>query len=378
MKKLGFGLLRLPLLDANDPASIDIEAMKELVDTFLEEGFTYFDTAYLYSNYASEQAVKTVLTDRYPRDRFQLATKLPNPWNWKTTQEREQIFQKELERTGLTYFDYYLLHNVNCQIYDALEQTQSFQWILEKKHQGLAKQVGFSYHDGPELLDRILTLHPEMDFVQLQINYLDWESTGVQSRKCYEVAVKHNKPVIVMEPVKGGTLANVPSAVEQRFKEHRPEMSVSSWAVRFAAGLDNVMMVLSGMSNLKQVLDNTSYMKDFQPLNQQEQAIVREAADIINASVAVPCTGCGYCVKGCSMNIPIPRYFSLYNADMQVFDKTMWSPHGELYRNLVRTHGKASDCIGCAQCESACPQHLPVIEYLKDVSRHFEPEHRKT
>ena len=212
------------------------------------------------------------------------------------------------------------------------------------------------------------------EFVQLQLNYLDWDSEGVQSRKCYETAVKHGKPVIVMEPVKGGTLARVPESVEKIFRECHPEMSIPSWAIRFAASQDYVMMVLSGMSNMEQLTDNMSYMSDFQPLNEKEQALVKKAVDIINSNIAVPCTGCSYCTEGCPQHIAIPKYFSLYNADMQEIKEKAWRPQGEYYDRLTLTFGKASDCLECGQCEQACPQHLPIIQYLKDVAARFETQ----
>ena len=211
-----------------------------------------------------------------------------------------------------------------------------------------------------------------MEFVQLQLNYLDWDSEGVQSRKCYETAVKHGKPVIVMEPVKGGTLARVPESVEKMFREARPEMSIPSWAIRFAASLEHVMVVLSGMSNMEQLLDNTDYMADFQPLSAQEQALVKKAVDAINSTIAIPCTGCSYCTEGCPQRIAIPKYFSLYNADLQEIKEKSWRPQGEYYTRLTMNFGKASDCLECGQCEQVCPQHLPIIRHLKDVAARFE------
>ncbi len=231
--------------------------------------------------------------------------------------------------------------------------------------------MGFSFHDNAELLDKVLTEHPEMEFVQLQINYLDWDSEGIQSRKCYEVATKHNKPVIVMEPVKGGTLANVPEGVAKAFTEYNKDMSIPSWAIRFVASLPNVKMVLSGMSNMEQLLDNTGYMESFIPLNNEEQQLVANAVKIINESIAIPCTGCSYCTDGCPMKIAIPKYFSLYNADKQEIEGKMWTPQGEYYDRLTNNFGKASDCVGCGQCERACPQHLPIIDNLKEVAKHF-------
>lgn len=370
-KKLGFGLMRLPSLDPEDPSKIDIEQTCKMVDTFLERGFTYFDTAWMYCGFKSEEATKLALVDRHPRDQYTLATKLHAGFI-KTKEDRDKIFNEQLRKTGAGYFDYYLLHDVGQDHYKVYNDLDCFTWIQEKKAQGLIKHAGFSFHDNAELLDRVLTEHPEMEFVQLQINYLDWESEGIQSRKCYEVAVKHNKPVIVMEPVKGGTLAKVPDEVRQMFEQYHPEMSIPSWAIRFAASLDQVCMVLSGMSNMEQLLDNTDYMMDLQPLNEEEQALIRRAVDMINSNIVIPCTGCSYCTDGCPKKIAIPKYFSLYNADLQEVKEKGWTPQGEYYDRLTHTFGKASDCVACGQCERACPQHLPIIQDLKDVAAHFE------
>ena len=370
-KKLGFGLMRLPLLDKNDDSSIDLELTKKMVDTFLERGFTYFDTAWMYCGFHSENAVKEVLVNRHPRDSYTLATKLHAGFI-KTKEDRDRIFFEQQAKTGVDYFDYYLLHDIGHDHYKIYQELDCFSWLLEKKRQGLVKHIGFSFHDNAKLLEQVLTEHPEVEFVQLQINYLDWESEGIQSRKCYEVAVKHNKPVIVMEPVKGGTLANVPPLVEQTFKECHPDWSVPSWAIRFAASLDNVKMVLSGMSNMEQILDNTGFMSDFTPLTEKEQTIIESAVNTINSRITIPCTGCSYCTDGCPQKIAIPKYFSLYNADMQEADEKNWTPQGSYYNRLTTDFGKASDCIGCGQCEQACPQHLPIINHLKEVAAQFE------
>lgn len=370
-KKLGFGLMRLPLLDANNDASIDMELTKKMVDTFMEKGFTYFDTAWMYCGFNSENAAKEALVDRHARDTFTLATKLHAGFI-KTKEDRDKIFNEQMRKTGVSYFDYYLLHDMGTDHYEIYKKFDCFNWLMEKKKQGLVKHIGFSFHDNAEVLDRVLTEHPEMEFVQLQLNYLDWDSEGVQSRKCYEVAEKHNKPVIVMEPVKGGTLAQVPAPVEKMFKEYHPDMSVPSWAIRFAASQKNVVMVLSGMSNMEQLLDNTGYMEEFEPLNQDELAIVNRAVREINSNIAIPCTGCSYCTDGCPKSIAIPKYFSLYNADMQETKGKDWTPQGEYYDRVACKFGKASDCIACGQCEGVCPQHLPIIEHLKTVASHFE------
>ncbi len=369
-KKLGFGLMRLPLRDGNDAGDIDIEQLKEMVDTFLERGFTYFDTAWMYCGFKSEEAAKQALVERHPRESYTLATKLHAGF-LQTKEDRDKIFNEQIRKTGVEYFDYYLLHDIGVDHYKKYQELDCFSWLLDKKEQGLVKHVGFSFHDNAELLDKVLTEHPEMEFVQLQINYLDWDSEGIQSRKCYEVACKHNKPVIVMEPVKGGTLANVPADVEKMFKQVHPDMSVPSWAIRFAASFENVKIVLSGMSNMEQLKDNTDYMTQLVPLNEEEKELVKKAVDRLNSNIAVPCTGCSYCTEGCPKKIAIPKYFSLYNADLQEVKEKGWTPQGEYYSRLTQDFGKASDCVACGQCEKVCPQHLPIIKNLQEVAEYF-------
>lgn len=370
MKKLGFGLMRLPALDPNDPSKIDLEQTKEMVDTFLNRGFTYFDTAWMYCGFQSEFAAREALVKRHPRDAYTLATKLHAGY-LKCEDDRDRIFNEQLNKTGVTYFDYYLLHAIDRELYVKYNTYNCFEWLMEKKKQGLVRHIGFSFHDSADFLEQVLTEHPEFEFVQLQINYLDWDSEGIQSRKCYETAVRHGLPVIVMEPVKGGTLAAVPKPVERLFRTADPDASVPSWAIRFAAGLENVMVVLSGMSNMDQLLDNTGYMADFQPLTEKEHNTIRQAVELIQSGIAVPCTGCSYCTDGCPMNIAIPKYFSLYNADLQEVDSKGWKPQKTYYENLTKEFGKAGDCIGCGHCESACPQHLPIIRHLKEVAEYF-------
>lgn len=368
MKKLGFGLMRLPLLDKNDQKSIDIELTKQMVDTFLARGFTYFDTAWMYRGFESENAIRKALVERHPRDSFTLADKLHSAYI-KTKEDRDLIFEEQRRKTGVEFFDYYLIHDVTREHYAVYEELDCFTWLAEKKKEGLVKKVGFSFHDNAEFLEEVITKHRDLfEFVQLQINYLDWESERVQSRLCYEVARKYDLPIIVMEPVKGGTLAKVPDAVESMFRAYHEDWSAPSWAVRFAASLDGVMLVLSGMSDMAQLLDNTDYMTDFKPLTEVENKIVHTAADIINANIAIPCTGCSYCTPDCPMGIDIPAYFSLYNADLRTPDGTAKAE----YDRRAAKYGAPASCIGCGQCEEICPQHLPIISDLRRVVERFK------
>jgi len=266
-----------------------------------------------------------------------------------------------LRKTGLTYFDYYLLHAVGTQNIERFLQFDCFAWLMEKKAQGLAKHIGFSFHGTPELLDELLTKYPQLDLVQLQINYLDWENEKICSRECHEIAVRHGKKIIIMEPVRGGALADVPVKVKMMFKSADSRLSVASWAIRFAASLENVMMVLSGMSNMEQVLDNTDYMQDFKPLTQDEMQMALLAGEIINGQAEIACTGCSYCTERCPKNIAIPQYFAAFNKK----DKPQ-------YEALTKTFGKASDCIRCGQCEKACPQLLSIRDHLESVAKRFE------
>ena len=369
--KLGFGFMRLPLKDPQDQTSIDYNELNKMVDTFLERGFTYFDTAWMYMGYESENALRKSLVERHPRDKFTVASKLPIGM-LKSAEQQEAIFNKQLEKTGLDYFDYYLVHNVNANTIDNARKYDSFKFVSDKKKEGKIKHIGFSFHDNPELLEEVLKEHPEVEFVQLQINYIDWDNPSIQSRKCYEVAQKYNKPVIVMEPVKGGSLALVPEKVETIFKNAEPNMSVASWAIRYAASLDGVMMVLSGMSNREQVEDNTSYMQNFKPMTQQELKVVETAVKTLHDEITIPCTACKYCVEACPMKIAIPDYFALYNAEKQERGDKPFNAQAVYYANLIKTHGKASQCIGCKLCEKNCPQHIEISKWMKEVAKTFE------
>lgn len=360
-KKLGFGLMRLPRLDPNDSSSIDYALLQNMVDSFMEQGFTYFDTAWMYCGSKSESAVKEVLTSKYPRDRYTVTSKLPSGY-LEDKAARDTLFNTQLERTGLEYFDYYLLHAVCGDNLARFEELDCFTWLQDKKEKGLVRNIGFSYHDGPELLDKLLTEHPYMDVVQLQINYLDWKNPKVQSKACYEVAVKHGKKIIIMEPVKGGALANVPENVQTMFYNQDPKKSVASWAVRFAASLPGVFMVLSGMSNMEQLLDNTGFMADFQPLTPEEKKMVLFAGQVIRKEMKIACTGCAYCLDQCPRQIAIPQYFKIYNEDGEK----------SAYDAMTKEFGKASDCIVCGACEKICPQHLPIRKYLREIAEKYE------
>ncbi len=366
-KKLGFGCMRLPLLDKKDPASFDLPLIEKMVDTFIEKGFTYFDTAYPYHAFKSEIAVREALVKRYPREAFQLADKMPVRM-LQSAEELETIFQEQLQKCGVDFFDYYLLHNLGQGSYGHVQKYGCFDFIRRKKAEGKVKHIGFSFHDTPELLDEILTTQPGLDFVQLQINYIDWENPNIQSRRCYETARKHNLPIIVMEPVKGGALASLPPAAEHLMRGYAPNASPASWAIRFAASLKGVCLVLSGMSSLEQVLDNTSYMVNFDPLYEEEICIIEEAAAAINADTAIPCTVCRYCERVCPQNIAIPDYFSLYNNAK----RTSVGSQFVYYLNIAAQRGKAGDCIACRRCLDECPQHIKIIARLEEVSAMFD------
>ncbi len=365
--KLGFGLMRLPKLE--DGKTIDVEQVKQMVDRFLEAGGTYFDTAYVYDEGRSEEAIGEALVKRVPRDRYTLATKL-NAWLGSPDREtaRKQL-EISLERTGAGYFDYYLLHALQRNNYQVYENYGLWDFVQEQKAKGLIKHAGFSFHGDPELLEELLTAHPEVDFIQLQINYADWENPNVASRACWEIARKHGKSVVVMEPVKGGALANPIPQVQEIFKKAAPELSCASWAIRYVASLEGILTVLSGMSNLAQMEDNLSYMKEFKPLTPAEQQVIADARAAMDAVDTIKCTACHYCTENCPMQIPIPEIFALRNQQL-VFNQTENARWG--YARVTQEKGKASDCLQCGQCEGACPQHLPVITHLQDCAANLE------
>ena len=363
MPALGFGCMRLP---RKEDGTIDVEQCKVMTDTFLKAGLKYFDTAYVYEG--SEDAVRQMLVERHDRSEYYLTSKL-NARVAKDEEDAKNQLKVSLERTGAGYFDFYLLHAMNKDNYPTYEKYHLFDYVKEAKEKGLVKHWGFSFHDTPETLDKILTEHPDAEFVQLQINYADWDAPNVQSRRCYEVARKHGKPVVVMEPIKGGTLANPPESVAKLFKEYSPEASVASWAVRFVASKEGIMTVLSGMSNIAQMEDNVSYMADFKPLNEEESAIIEKAQEILRNIPQIPCTGCQYCTPGCPMQISIPNIFNAMNMDM-IYGKSEDAKRS--YERAASKGGKASDCIHCLQCEGACPQHIEITKWLEEAAARYE------
>lgn len=363
--KLGFGLMRLPMLADN---TIDLEQVKQMVDAFIGAGFTYFDTAYGYLNEQSEPTARKAIVERYPRDQFLLATKLP-VWHLRAGKTAEELFDTQLERTGAGYFDYYMLHALNASYLEMLDEQGTWDFIRQKKEEGLVRHIGFSFHDSAAVLEQILKAHPEVEFVQLQINYADWENDGVQSRLCYEVARKYGKSVIVMEPVKGGALAAMGPEAQATFKAARPDASIASWAMRYAASLDGVVTVLSGMSNLEQMQDNIQTMEMFEPLTDADQETIHKVQEILASTPTTPCTDCKYCVEngGCPQDIPIPAIIATDNS-RRVYHVTDKNHYGF----ITRGHGKASDCIQCGNCESRCPQHIEIIKVLADCAETFE------
>lgn len=370
-KKLGFGCMRLPLTDAMNQNAFDYNLIEKMFDRYIAKGFTYFDTAYTYHNYHAEEAVRKALVERHNRSSFELATKLPLQ-DFKDAEDMKSIFDEQLRNCGVNYFDYYLLHNMGTNVYGKCCKYGAFDFVYRKKKEGKIKHVGMSFHDTPELLDEILkTYGDRLDFVQLQINYIDWVQPNVQSKRCLEIADKYNKPVIVMEPCKGGTLVNLPDKALQILKEYNPNGSAASWALRFAASQKGVIRVLSGMNSMEQVEDNTSTFVDFNPLSDKEIRIIDEVRNIIEASITIPCTACSYCTHGCPKDIAIPQYFALYNNIMRTTGS--FSSQMVYYGNLSLSHGsKASDCIGCHQCEKACPQHIHITNFLKKVVEKLE------
>lgn len=365
-RNFGFGCMRLPLVGEE----VDLEQTKEMVDYFLENGFNYFDTAHGYLGGRSETALRECLVARHPRSSYILTNKLSTHF-FRKEEEILPLFRQQLEACGVDYFDFYLMHAQDGAIFAKYKKCHAYEIALKLKEEGKIRHFGISFHDKAHVLDQILTEYPQIEVVQIQFNYVDYEDASVESRKVYEVCEKHGKPVIVMEPVKGGSLVNLPEAAQQALDAVGNGMSNASYAIRFAAGFPNMCMVLSGMSNMEQMKDNVSFMKDFRPLSLQERAAVDRVCEIFHSMNMIPCTGCHYCVldNDCPQKIQIPVLFACYN------EKTIFKSWNQDYyygNILTRDHGKASDCLECGKCEKICPQHLPIRTLLKDVAKEFE------
>ena len=362
-KNFGFGCMRLPM----NGEEVDLEQTKKMVYTFIEQGFNYFDTAHGYIQGKSEKALKECLTSRYPRDKYILTDKLTANF-FKKEEDIRPLFESQLEICGVDYFDFYLMHAQGAGNYAHFKECHAYETAFELKKEGKVRHVGISFHDKPEVLEQILTEYPEVEVVQIQFNYVDYDDPAVQSRACYEVCRKHNKPVIVMEPVKGGNLVNLPEDAKAVLDELYGG-SPASYAIRFAAGFPGMMMVLSGMSSMEQMNDNLSYMKDFQPLNEAELAAVKKVQEIFKSKNLIPCTACRYCIDGCPKHISIPDLFAIMNTKQIYHD---WN--ADYYYNVVHTAPgrKASDCLKCGKCEKVCPQHLQIRNLLEDVAKEFE------
>ena len=366
--KLGFGLMRLPTLPGGSQKDIDFDRVQEMVDLYMARGFTYFDTAYVYHEGHSEEVVKKCLVPKYPRDRFQVVDKIPL-WNIRSYEDYEPILRTELERTGLEYLDVLFLHGIGTSQIPMLEETRGWDFLKSAKERGLTKHIGFSWHSPAADLDALLDKHPEVEVVQLQINYLDWESPEVQSHACYEACRRHGVAVTIMEPVKGGSLADPHPDVAAIFREADPKASIASWAVRFAASLEGIITVLSGMSTLEQVKDNTQTLLDFRPLSAEERKVIAKAVAKFNDIPLIPCTGCRYCAPDCPQKINIPGVLAALN------DYTKYRNAGGLrmsYSMAIGQGGKAGDCIGCRSCEEHCPQHLRITQHLRKAAEIFE------
>ena len=367
--KFGFGCMRLPQTDAEDPTKIDQELFNEMVDLYMEHGFNYFDTSYAYHNGVSEVALRKAVVERYPRESYNICDKMPT-WALTSKEDNEKFVNEMLERLGIDYFDVFFVHNINTPWYKLAENADSFQYVKNMKEKGIAKKIGFSFHDHAELLEEVLDKYADIiDIVQIQLNYLDWEDPVIESRKCYELCVKHGLDVYVMEPLKGGLLVNAPDNIKKEFNEFSPDKSIASFALRFAASLDNVKMVLSGMNQMDHLIDNINTFENFEVLSDEENEFLKKMAEKLDESVAVACSECGYCIDACPEMIPIPEYFTLYNISKN-------RPEEDIYKlyfdKLADEKVPADECTYCGTCLEHCTQQIDIPEVLEKVCENFE------
>lgn len=367
--KFGFGCMRLPKTDENDPTKIDQDLFNEMVDIYMSKGFDYFDTSYAYHNGASETAIRKAVVERYPRESFRICDKMPT-WALTSPEDNDKFVNEMLERLGIDYFDVFFIHNINVPWLKLAEDNDTFEYIKKMKEDGIANQIGFSFHDQADLLKKVLDKYGDIiDIVQLELNYLDWEDPSIEAQKCYELCVEHGLDVYVMEPLKGGVIVNPSDEIKNEFEKFNPNKSIASFAIRFCASLEHVKMVLSGMSKMEDLIDNCDTYENFEVLSDEEHEFLQKMAQNLRDNVAVPCSECGYCVDACPEMIPIPEYFHLYNASKN-------QPESNIYRLYFDKLGDekvpADECTYCSTCIDYCTQQIDIPDVLEKVCEHFQ------
>ncbi|WP_432645526.1 aldo/keto reductase [Methanobrevibacter sp.] len=367
--KFGFGCMRLPLTDENDPSSINQELFNEMVDIYMKKGFNYFDTSYAYHNGASEVAIRKAVVERYPRESFKICDKMPT-WALTSKEDNNKFVNEMLERLGVDYFDVFLIHNINTPWYKNAKETNTFEYVKKMKENGVAHQIGFSFHEKSDLLKEVLDEYGDiLDVVQLELNYLDWEDPSIEAHKCYDLCVEHGLDVYVMEPLKGGVIVNPNDEIKNDFKQFNPDKSIANFAIRFCASLENVKMVLSGMSKMEDLHDNCNTYENFEPLSDTENEFLEKMAKKLSDNLAVPCSECGYCIDACSEKIPIQEYFNLYNTSKNQPESNIYKLY---YDKLVNEKVSAEDCTYCGTCIDYCTQKIDIPDELEKVVEHFK------
>ena len=367
--KFGFGCMRLPKIDENDETSINQEIFNEMVDIYMEKGFNYFDTSYAYHSGESEKAIRKAVVERYPRESFRICDKMPT-WALKSPEDNDKFVKEMLERLSIDYFDLFLIHNINVPWLEKAEKNNTFEYVKKMKENGIAKKIGISFHDKAELLKEVLDKYGEMlDVVQLELNYLDWDDPSIESRKCYELCVKHDLDVIVMEPLKGGVIVNQPESIKKEFNQFNPNKSIASLAIKFCASLENVKMVLSGMNKMDDLIDNCNTYENFTPINQEEIDFLEKMALKLKEIRIVPCSECEYCLDSCPCNIPISEYFNLYNLSKI---QPEYNNYRLYFDKLCDEKVAADECIKCESCIEYCTQKIDIPKELENLCKHFE------